>query len=108
MKQVIMDVKEIFEDNPHTRGELFYKLYKKFSDMESEELVDIYANVLNQLTDDDKKDLIENELVLASLFLALADQYEKEEEYNEQVIEPAYEEFNKKEPPIEIFGFDSI
>jgi len=105
MKQVIMDVKEIFEDNPHTRGELFYKLYKKFSKMESEELVDIYAKVLDQLTDDDKKDVIENEFVLASLFLALADQYDKEEEYKEKVLDPAGEVFDQV-PSIKIAGFD--
>lgn len=101
-----MDVHEIFTDNPHTRGELFYKLFKKFSETDEEELTELYNNILEQLDEEDRKFIKDNEVGLACYFTALADQYRKEEEYKEEVLEPAYEALNKVEKSITIAGFD--
>lgn len=100
-----MDVTEIFDDYHHTRGELFYKLYKKFSEDE-DTLKDVYDNILSNLDEDERSCLLENEEKIACYFTALADQYKKEEEYKKKVLEPAYDSFNKLEAPITIAGFD--
>lgn len=101
-----MDVKEIFEDSPYTRGELFYTIYKQLQEKSEDEILELYEDTLSKLTEDEVKDIKQNEFELASLFTALADQYEQEEEYKKAVLEPAYKEFNKYEQSIHISGFD--
>jgi len=101
-----MDVNEIFDDIPHTRGELFYKLYQKIESIPNDELLSMYDNVLDSLSYEEKSFIKENELNIACYFEALADQYRLEEQYHEEVTEKAYEKFNEVTKSITIAGFD--
>jgi fructose-1-phosphate kinase PfkB-like protein len=102
-----MDIKDIFETSPITRGDLFYKLFSDLKDRDNDFILDLYETLLGDLDEEQVALIKQNELELASLFTALADQYEKEEEYKKAVLDPAYKEFNKYEFPIGIHGLGS-
>lgn len=96
-----MDVKELFDDNQLTRGEMFYGLCKALEDLPEEALEKLLADVLKNSGATEEE--VEN---LAIGFSHLRDQYEAEEEYKEKIIEPAEEAFNKIDIPFCIKGFD--
>jgi len=97
-----MDVKEIFEDNPHTRGQMFYNIYEELKNRSEEEILELFEKVKEAIPDELKDKTYE----IACIFEGLHDQYKQEEIYKEHVLDPCNERLTDLSPPIYIKGFE--
>lgn len=95
-----MDVKELFEDNPYTRGKMFYDIFNTLKDLPEEQLLKLYEDIKNN-----NEELEEKSTEISCLFLGLYDQYRKEDEYREKVLDPAIEKLEEINPSVKISGF---
>lgn len=100
-----MDVREIFEDHPYTRGKMFYDLCRTLEDLDEDKLLNLY--------DDIKKmqhplEILDQEFQSACLFKALYEQYKYEDEYREKVLDPSIETLESINPSVSIAGFSDL
>lgn len=102
----MIDPEDVFEEKAYTRSDTFLAIYEAIEEMDDETKEELLRKVLFDLPEEEREHISQNMDNLAIYFQAFAEQQKKEKNFYEEVLIPAYEQFNKMDKAVHIRGLE--